>query len=395
MILYDPGVTVNYQDYGIMLPIAPDRVNRVLEFLRAQGKCFISGANSENINNKNENAFPALDFSAARTLLGLNETDCALNSEDLERVHSKEYIDALYGNGIEAALLKTFELIDEHGNHRRYEPDRAVKPLSDLFRVLAAQAGGTYLACLLALETPPHGTLADTGGFCYYLGGGMHHARYDSGSGFCLINDVAAAAFKLTALKKASHIWIIDMDAHKGDGSAELVQFARDRGVLRLPGGKHSRLTTSGDKPSILTLSIHMAQGWPLDKDSLALAEKGRAPLIPSDVDIGIDSGMEAEYTPRLAEGIKKLEALCGDSHLKSRPDFAIVVDGADPYEHDGLASSGLLRLTLDQCIERDNFIYNYLKERKIPSAWIQSGGYGERAWEPSAHFLKSVFKNA
>jgi len=372
VILYDPAVTVNYHDYGIMLPIAPDRGKRVLEFLGAAKTMRVTNGNDAY--SEASIKFPVLDFAAAQSFLGLKKTDCLLNKEDLECVHSKKYIDDLHGEGLEAALLKTFELIDAQGNPCRYEPERAVRPLADLFSSLLAQAGGTYLACLLALADT---SAAACGNFCYYLGGGMHHARYDSGSGFCLINDVAAAAFKLIAADKARLIWIIDMDAHKGDGTAELVQFAHVR-------QKHA-------ERGILTLSIHMARGWPLDKDNLALAEEGRAPLIPSDVDIGIESGGEAGYTPRLADGIKKLELLSGGSQLKSRPDFAIVVDGADPYEHDGLSSSGLLRLTLEQCIERDTYVYRYLKERKIPSAWIQSGGYGERAWEPSAHFLKSV----
>ena len=384
MILYDAGVTVNYQDYGIMLPIAPDRGKHVLEFLNAKSENDACG-------NSNEEhcVFSALDFFAAQAFLGLNIDDCLLTRKDLERVHNRKYIDELYGKGLEAALLKTFELIDADGNPCRYEPDSAVKPLSDLFNTLIKQAGGTYLACLLALETSRRKTLADTDGFCYYLGGGMHHARYDCGSGFCLINDVTAAAFKLSAAEKARLIWIIDTDAHKGDGTAELVQFARNRGELLLPGGTCSQLKTDDCKRGIFTLSINMARGWPLDKDSLASAEEGRAPLIPSDVDIGIESGGEAEYTALLAEGIKKLESLSGGL----RPDFAIVVDGADPYEYDGLDSSGLLRLTLEQCIKRDTFVYNYLKENKIPSAWIQAGGYGERAWEPSAHFLQNVFK--
>jgi acetoin utilization deacetylase AcuC-like enzyme len=75
----------------------------------------------------------------------------------------------------------------------------------------------------------------------------------------------------------------------------------------------------------------------------------------------------------------------------KEKPDLVLVVDGADPYEHDELPSSALLRLSLEQCLERDNFIYRYVIDRNIPSAWIQAGGYGERAWEPSAHFLKSI----
>ena len=357
MILYDSAVIPHYHDYGIMLPIPPDRGKRVLEFLG--------------------NACPVLNFAAAQALLGRNGP--ALCREDLERIHSAQYTAQLYGEGLTATLLRTFELIDDQGRPCRYEPDRATRPLTDLFQILVTQAGGTYLASLLALKNDA----AESRGFCFYLGGGMHHARYDAGSGFCLINDVAAAAFKVLAENPVRLIWIIDMDAHKGDGTAELIHFARKRGALQTPGENPAT-------PGILTLSIHMAKGWPLDRESIASAEAGRAPLLPSDIDIGIDSGEESQYTARLAQGIQALEQLSGRT-----PDLALVVDGADPYEHDGLPSSSLLRLTLDQCLERDTYVYRYLQDRKIPSAWIQSGGYGERAWEPPAYFLQSIAQKA
>jgi acetoin utilization deacetylase AcuC-like enzyme len=128
-----------------------------------------------------------------------------------------------------------------------------------------------------------------------------------------------------------------------------------------------------------------MARGWPLDEETLSGAVPGRAPLIPSDVEIPIEQGSEAGYVSRLEEGLRELEK------LNAKPDVAIVVDGADPYEHDGLPSSTLMRLSLEQCVARDMLIYNFLRERKIPSAWIMAGGYGERAWEPPHHFLKNL----
>jgi len=366
MILYDPSIIVNYHDYGIMLPIPPDRGKRILEFLGG--------------------AYNILDFAAAKNSLGLE--DWVFKREDLERIHSKDYIANLCGDGLQSALLKAFELIDAQGKPCRYEPNRAVKPLSNLFGSIIAQTEGTYLACLLAMQS----------GFCFYLGGGMHHARYDTGSGFCPINDVAAAVFKvLSDTADASLIWIIDLDAHKGDGTAELVSFARGRGELQMPcagdiavkSNKYEQIMSPNNKPSILTLSIHMAKGWPLDEESVSSAETGRAPLLASDVDIGIDSGEEADYTPRLIKGIRELESLGGKT-----PDLALVVDGADPYEHDALASSSPIRLTLEQCLERDSYVYRYLKDRKIPSAWIQAGSYGDHAWEPPAHFLRRIAKN-
>jgi len=361
MILYDSSLLANYLDYGIMIPIPPDRGKRVLDFL---------GGNVPG---------PVLDTAAARALLG--QEGPAMTRTDLERIHSRDYIASLYGEGLTAALLKTYELIDSQGRANRYEPERAVKPLTELFQITLAQTEGTYLACALALEKA-------CGGFCYYLGGGMHHARYDSGSGFCLVNDVTAAACKLlTRAAPVRMIWIIDLDAHKGDGTAELVRFARERGELRVPGREP---VPACDKPCILTLSIHMAQGWPLDEESLLTAEAGRAPLVPSDIDIGINAGGEDEYVPRLAEGIQKLERLSGET-MALQPDFVLVVDGADTYEHDELPSSSPLRLTLKQCLERDTYVYRYLTDRLIPSAWIQAGGYGSRAWEPPAYFLQSI----
>jgi acetoin utilization deacetylase AcuC-like enzyme len=72
-------------------------------------------------------------------------------------------------------------------------------------------------------------------------------------------------------------------------------------------------------------------------------------------------------------------------------PDLAVVVDGADPYEHDELPSTGLLRLSLAQLKERDLLVYRFLEGRGVPSAWLMSGGYGERSWEVYAQFLEEV----
>jgi len=403
LILYDPALIMDFHDYGIMLPIAPDRGKRVLEFM---------GVNCNSGGDTAPYPGPVFNIAGAMAFLGI-AGDCKTNTppslpnslitrEDLERIHQKEFIASLYSDAgekaLEAALLVTFELIDAQGRLHRYEPERAKRPLADLFHTILAQVGGTWLACRLALA-------ADSG-FCYYLGGGMHHARYDSGSGFCLVNDVAIAAVKIlfekicdkthsaNSEKPVRLIWIIDMDVHKGDGTAELIRFARERGELQTPGSDALRKPNGADseKPCILTLSIHMARGWPLDEENLAAAKEGRSPLLPSDIDIGIEAGQEGEYTPRLAEGIRELERLSAALYLhpgaEIKPDLALVVDGADPYEHDELPSSILLKLTLEQCLARDNYVYHYLMDRRIPSAWIQSGGYGSRAWEPPAHFL-------
>jgi acetoin utilization deacetylase AcuC-like enzyme len=195
MLLYDPGLIMRFRDYGIMLPISASRAERILESLSEK---FVEGTRS----NTMPYPGPVLDIKAALAYLGEEYDESRyggiLERGDLERVHSKEFIASLLGevddgvsgkgeslSALEKALLNTYELIDENGKPHRYEPELAVKPLSALFNTITAQVAGTYLACRLALAPGPR--------FCFYFGGGMHHARFDSGSGFCLLNDVSIA----------------------------------------------------------------------------------------------------------------------------------------------------------------------------------------------------------
>ncbi len=53
------------------------------------------------------------------------------------------------------------------------------------------------------------------------IGGGMHHAKENSGEGFCIYNDVAFAARYLIDKYKLEKILILDTDAHAGNGTCE------------------------------------------------------------------------------------------------------------------------------------------------------------------------------
>jgi len=150
------------------------------------------------------------------------------------------------------------------------------------------------------------------------------------------------------------------VDAHKGDGTAALA---------------------AGDD-SIATLSIHMAAGWPLDQPERDADGQPNPSFIPSTVDIPIAAGEEPAYNRRLREGLARLAET-------GRPDLALVVCGADPYELDELPSTAELKLSLEQLLERDQLVYSFLKSRGIPGAWVMAGGYGRNSWRAYTQFLE------
>jgi acetoin utilization deacetylase AcuC-like enzyme len=268
--------------------------------------------------------------------------------EDLLRAHSAEYVDRLFSRALEAEIVRTFELIDSQGRYHRYDPTGAVLPLPALLDRILLRVGGTTQVCRTALEA----------GFCFYFGGGMHHAQRGFGEGFCLLNDLVIALRKLQFEDRIRSAWVIDVDAHKGDGTAAITQ---------------------GDA-TIATLSIHMARGWPLDQPERDAEGRPNPSFLPSTIDIGIEPGEDASYVPRLREALQQ---------LPGRPDLALVVCGADPYELDELPSTAGLRLTLDQLMERDRLVYSFLASRGIPAAYVMAGGYGRNSWRVYTQFLE------
>ena len=332
MILYIPGRRKPLSDFGIEIPSGPGKVGQVLTALR-------------------EN--PAIGPQENRWLLGYDGSE--ITREDLLLVHAKDYIDKLYSDGLEEILVQVYELIDSEGNYHRYNPAKATRPLSEMFDGNLKGIGGGYQCCKKAL--------AD--GFCFYFGGGAHHAHYDFGHGFCILNDILLPLKKLQAEQRIGTAWVIDVDVHKGDGTAAITK----------------------DDATVVTLSAHMASGWPLDEPSVLSDGRPNPAFIPSDVDIPIESGEEDQYVSRLEAALQKM--------LKQfpRPDLALVVLGADPYEHDALPSTAPMKLTLEQMSRRDLLIYHFLESHSIPGAYYMAGGYGPRAWEPYPPFLEYVIK--
>jgi acetoin utilization deacetylase AcuC-like enzyme len=328
MIIFNSSQKDNLQEFGIEIPISSSKTRKSMEFLSNH---------------------PILKNSINDWLL--TEIKDVISKEDLLRVHSKQYIDRLYSSKLNEEIIKTYELIDKNGNYYRYNPANAVLPFSHLLKNVLNKAAGTVYCMRIALSS----------NFCFYFGGGMHHAKYDYGEGFCVVNDLIIAIRKLQNEKLVKQVWIIDVDAHKGDGTSFL---------------------TSSD-PSIITLSIHMAGGWPLDSE-MYINGKLNPSFVPSNIDIPVEEFDNKDYVKKLEKGLIELKKY-------KRPDIALVVLGSDPYEQDELPSAQTLRLSLSQMMERDMLIYNFLKDLGIPQSYVMAGGYGENSWKVYSQFLEYV----
>ncbi len=185
-------------------------------------------------------------------------------------------------------------------------------------------SGGTVGACLAALED----------GFSANLAGGTHHAFADRGEGYCVFNDSAIAARAVQAAGLVERVVVVDTDVHQGNGTAAIL---------------------AGD-PTVFTFSIHAEKNFPFHKER-------------SDLDVPLPNGADDEtYLIALRSGLERtLE--------ESRPELAIYLAGADPFEGDRL---GRLSVTKAGLAERDRLVLETCRERNIPVAVTMAGGYSE-----------------
>jgi len=186
-------------------------------------------------------------------------------------------------------------------------------------------AGATVAAAKVAFDD----------GIACNLAGGTHHAYRNRGSGFCVFNDSAIAARTLQKeINPKLQIAVIDLDVHQGNGTASILEH----------------------DASIFTLSLHGENNFPFQKES-------------SDLDIGLPDGCNDEmYLNALQNALDQL-----DNRFKA--DCVIYLAGADPHEGDRL---GRLELSKQGILKRDQAVFQYALDRKLPLAFSMAGGYGK-----------------
>jgi acetoin utilization deacetylase AcuC-like enzyme len=235
------------------------------------------------------------------------QTPPAMPQQWLEAVHDPAYVAAVLAADVP----------------RERERRIGFPVTAEVARRTVAVAAGTYGAGLHAL----------THGYAANGAGGSHHALPDGGAGYCVTNDLAIAAHRLTAENRARRILIVDLDVHQGDGTA--VIFA--------------------GRSDVLTFSMHAAKNFPVRK-----ARGFRDVELPDGMD---DSAYLATLAAELSPLLDTLA-----------PDLVLFQAGVDPHGDDRL---GRLALSDAGLAARDGHVVAQCARRGIAIASTLGGGYG------------------
>ena len=240
-------------------------------------------------------------------LIGENLVQPELGSPTpLELVHCEDYVWDLWRNQLDVKAMRRIGL-----------------PWSEqlMARTFTAPLG-TLKTAELALEH----------GIACHLAGGTHHAHYDFGSGYCMVNDLAFTSTTLIQQGKVNNVLIFDLDVHQGDGTAAML--------------KHN--------PYVFTCSIHCEKNFPFRKHE-------------SDLDVGLENHLEdAAYLHIVRE---TLTGLIEDLN----PDLVLYDAGVDVWEQDTL---GKLNISWQGLEKRDALVLKTCKNKGVPVATVIGGGY-------------------
>jgi len=183
---------------------------------------------------------------------------------------------------------------------------------------------GHLAACRLALEE----------GLVLHPVSGAHHARRETGSGFCSWNFLVGAGTRMLSDGVVKRVAVIDLDAHQGDGTYAL--------------------TKSNGNFSIFDLGANWVGVFENQRHLFA------------------DPADRQAYFGELA----KLPAWLD----RVRPDLVQYQAGMDPFEQDPVG--GIPGMTEEALRERDRFVIHELRTRGIPTVVNFAGGYRPGATE-------------
>ena len=257
-----------------------------------------------------------------------------LSDEMLLTVHPKEYLSQIENS---MQLLKILEI-----------PVVGILPWRLTHRhVLTPMryaTSGTILAAKAAFQH----------GWAINLGGGFHHAHAKEGGGFCVFADITLAIRNLReAAGRPLKVMIIDLDAHQGNGHER--DFLGDKDPFIFDAYNPSIYPNDLEAKSAISLRMH-------------------TPVSMSD-----------EF---YLEDLKKSFKEAGD---RFSPDFILYNAGTDIMSGDPL---GMLDISAEGILKRDEMVFRWARDRKVPIAMVLSGGYQQSNAPAIASSIENLLKN-
>ena len=219
--------------------------------------------------------------------------------EELITIHTPEWVDAIITGESGSLASRVF----------RWSPSYATSVL--------ASTGAVRDAVLHALEHGAAGALS----------AGLHHARAETGAGFCTFNGLALGA--LAAIDAgAATVGILDVDAHNGGGTFSIL----------------------GSNPNVrfADVSVDSFDQWsPTDERHHR-----------------VTVGSADEYLEAIDDALTHLEGV----------DLVIHNAGMDP--HEGCDVGGMQGINHAVLAEREALIAEWLQRTGTPAAFALAGGY-------------------
>ena len=238
-----------------------------------------------------------------------------VTDDQLLLVHTRAYLDSLADPRTAARIAEVNEVA--------YFPAGMIE--AGLYRPMRYAVGGTILGARLALER----------GMAVNLSGGFHHAKADSGGGFCYFSDIAVAITLLWEERPDLKVLIVDLDAHQGNGYAAIFT----------------------DDPRIFILDAYNRDIYPEDRPARKY------------VDFPVELKSDTDTKTYLA----RVETALPLALEAADPGIIIYNAGTDIYEHDPL---GHLAVSADGIIRRDELVFREAHGRGVPLLMLLAGGY-------------------
>jgi acetoin utilization deacetylase AcuC-like enzyme len=214
----------------------------------------------------------------------------------------------------ELMLIHSPDYVDDVLSGKKKNIAAGISP-KKLIKSILATTGGMRDATNEALRNGRSGSFSS----------GLHHARTDAGMGFCTFNGLALAA--LEALKKVKSVGILDLDAHCGGGTADILK--------------------SNKRVRLADVSVCSYDSWTPTAKSRHFIEVVAKPKT---------------YLATVEEALKSLEGV----------EFLIYNAGMDTHERAG----GLKGITLEIIQEREMSVVEWARAQNVPIVFALAGGY-------------------